>query len=152
MFVLHLERKQQRIKRLIPQQLYNRHNEVPLLHHREGKVEAAYYNEVQTALKRFGKQIRFPIPKLKHLDLILQKNAWIVVDRAQSDFPDLAWVNFQTDGRTDLQAPVVCEVRIFHYAASMILRRTLEAMDLMLGEQLAEIINDEKADVIPFRR
>ena len=139
------------IKLLLPQ-LYNRHNEVPLLHSREGKVEAVYYNEVQTALKQFGKQIRFPIPKLKHLDLILQKNAWIVVDRALSDFPVLAWTDFQTEDRSSLLEPVKCEVRIFHFAASMILRRTLEAMDLMLGEQLAEVVNDEKAEVIPFKR
>ena len=132
--------------------LYNRHNEVPVLHNRQGKVEAVYYNEVQTALKRFGRQIRFPIPKLKHLDLILQKDAWIVVDRALSDFPILAWTDFQTEGRTSLHEPVECEILIFHYAASMILRRTLEAMDLMLGEQLAEVINDEKADVIPLKK
>ncbi len=135
-----------------PTQLYTRHNEVPLLHNREGKVEAVYYNEVQIALKRFGRQIRFPIPKLKHLDLILQKDAWIVVDRALNDFPILAWTDFQIEGRDSLQEAIQCEVRIFHFAASMILRRTLEAMDLMLGEQLSEIINDEKADVLPFRR
>lgn len=133
-------------------QLYTRHDEVPLLHNREGKVEAVYYNEVQTALKKLGKQIRFPIPKLKHLDLILQKDAWIVVDRALSDFPILAWTNFQTENRDSLHEPVKCEVRIFHFAASMILRRTLEAMDLMLGEQLSKIINDEKADVLPFKK
>jgi len=115
-------------------------------------MEASYYNEVQTALKRFGKQIRFPIPKLKHLDLILQKNAWIVVDRALSDFPVLAWADFELENRQSLQDEVPCEVRIFHYAASMILRRTLEAMDLVLGEKLAEIIHDNKADVIPFKR
>jgi hypothetical protein len=133
-------------------QLYTRHNEVPLLHHREGKVEGAYYNEVQTALKKLGPQIRFRIPKLKHLDLILQKDAWIVVDRALSDFPILAWTDFQTEGRDSLLEPVKCEVRIFHFAASMILRRTLEAMDLMLGEQLAEIMNDEKAAILPFKK
>ena len=137
---------------MIPTQLYNRHNEVPLLHHRDTKVEAAYYNEVQTALKKLGRQIRFRIPKLKHLDLILQKDAWIVVDRALSDFPILAWTEFQTEGRDSLTEPVPCKVLIFHFAASMILRRTLEAMDLMLGEQLAEIMNDEKADVLPFKK
>ena len=137
---------------MIPTQLYTRHDEVPLLHHREGKVEADYYNEVQTALKKLGPQIRFNIPKLKHLDLILQKDAWIVVDRALSDFPVLAWTEFQTEGRESLLEPIKCEVRIFHFAASMILRRTLEAMDLMLGEQLAEIMNDEKADVLPFKK
>ena len=135
-----------------PIQFYNRHNEVPLLHHRESKVEAAYYNEVQTALKKLGPQIRFKIPKLKHLDLILQKDAWIVVDRALSDFPILAWTDFKTEGRESLLEPIRCEVLIFHFAASMILRRTLEAMDLMLGEQLAEIMNDEKADVLPFKK
>lgn len=135
-----------------PIQLYTRHDEVPLLHHREGKVEAAYYNEVQTALKKFGPQIRFKIPKLKHLDLILQKDAWIVVDCALSDFPILAWTEFQTEGRESLLEPIQCEVRIFHFAASMILRRTLEAMDLMLGEQLAKIVNDEKAEVLPFKK
>lgn len=133
-------------------QLYTRHDEVPLLHNREGKVEAVYYNEVQTALKKLGRQIRFPIPKLKHLDLILQKDAWIVVDRALNDFPILAWTGFQTENRNSLHEPVKCEVRIFHFAASMILRRTLEAMDLMLGEQLSAIIDDEKADVLPFKK
>jgi len=137
---------------LKPIQFYTRHDEVPLLHHREGKVEAAYYNEVQTALKKFGPQIRFKIPKLKHLDLILQKKAWIVVDRTLSDFPILAWTSFHTEGRDSLLEPIKCEVRIFHFAASMILRRTLEAMDLMLGEQLAEIVNDEKAEVLPFKK
>jgi len=137
---------------LNPTQLYTRHDEVTLLHDREGKVEAVYFNEVQTALKRFGRQIRFPIPKLKHLDLILQKDAWIVVDRALHDFPVLAWTRFQIEGRDSLQESIQCEIRIFHFAASMILRRTLEAMDLMLGEQLSEVMTDEKADVLPFRR
>ncbi|MCW9012337.1 MAG: hypothetical protein OQL06_01040 [Gammaproteobacteria bacterium] len=133
-------------------ELYTRHDEVPVLHNREGKMEAAYYNEVQTALKKLGPQIRFRIPKLKHLDLILQKDAWIVIDRALNDFPILAWTDFHTENRESLLEPVECEIRIFHYAASMILRRTLEAMDLMLGEQLAEIMGDEKADVLPFKK
>ena len=136
---------------MIPIQLYTRHDEVPLLHRRAGKVEAVYYNDVQTALKKLGPQIRFKIPKLKHLDLIIQKDAWIVIDRTLSDFPVLAWADFQTEGRESLLEPIQCEVRIFHFAASMILRRTLEAMDLMLGEQLAEIMSDEKADVLPFK-
>lgn len=135
-----------------PTQFYTRHDEVPLLHHRAGKVEAGYYNDVQTALKEFGPQIRFKIPKLKHLDLILQKDAWIVVDRALTDFPILAWTDFELESRESLLEPVQCEVRIFHFAASMILRRTLEAMDLMLGEQLAEVTSDEKADVLPFKK
>jgi len=127
--------------------MYNRHNEVPLLHTRKGKVEALHYNHVQTALKRFGKQIRFPIPELKHLDLILQKNAWVVVDRALSDFPILAWIDFETKDRDSLHEPIQCEVLIFHFAASMILRRTLVAMDNLLDEKLLELKDDRHATV-----
>ena len=46
---------------------------------------ANYFNQAQTALKRIGEQIRFKIPELNHLDLILQEDAWIVVDRVLDD-------------------------------------------------------------------
>ena len=131
--------------------MYNRHNEVPLLHTRQGKMDANHYNHVLTALKQLGKQIRFPIPKLKHLDLILQKDAWIVVDKAQSDFPILAWMNFETEGRDSLHESIPCEVRIFHYAASMILKRTLDAMELVLGEELS-INTPDDCSIIPFKK
>lgn len=134
--------------------IYTRHNEVPKLASRKGKVNANHYNHVQTALIRLGSQIRFKIPKLKHLDLILQKDAWIVVDRVLNDVPILAWTEFQTEHRDALHEPIECEIRFFHYAASAILNRTLEAMELMLGEELADKINNneiEEATVIPFR-
>lgn len=130
-------------------QLYTRHNEVPQLASRKGKVNALYYNHVQTGLKRLGRQIRMKIPKLKHLDLILQKDAWIVVDTVLNDIPVVAWTNFQTEHRDTLHEPIQCEIRFFHFAASMILNRTLEAMELMLGEALE--INEEST-VLPFNQ
>ncbi len=135
--------------------LYTRHNEVPQLHQRQGKVDAHYYNHVQTALKRINAEIRLTIPKLKHLDLILQKDAWIVVDKVLNDVPIVAWTNFQADHRENLHEPVPCEIRFFHYAASMIMRRTLEAMDMMLGEELAYDQDGDavsSANVLPFRK
>ena len=132
--------------------LYMRHDEVPQLASRAGKVEALYYNHVQTALKSFGPQIRLKIPTLKHLDLILQKDAWIVVDRVLHDYPVLCWTDFETEHRDNLHEPVKCEVRYFHYAASMIFNKTLEAMELMLGELLEEELSKEKSSVLPFRK
>ena len=131
--------------------LYTRHNEVPQLASRKGKVDALYYNHVQTALKQLGPQIRLKIPKLKHLDLILQKDAWIVVDTVLNDIPVVAWTIFETENRDSLHEPIQCEIRFFHFAASMILNRTLEAMELMLGEQLAEFLPDDSTTVIPFK-
>ncbi|MCW9025333.1 MAG: DUF3352 domain-containing protein [Gammaproteobacteria bacterium] len=131
---------------------YTRHDEVPQLASRKGKVKALYYNHVLTALKQLGPQIRLKIPRLKHLDLILQKDAWIVVDTVLNDIPVVAWTHFQTEGRNNLHEPIECEIRFFHFAASMILNRTLEAMELMLGEQLEELLPDENSTILPFKK
>jgi len=137
---------------LTSEPLYTRHNEVPQLASRKGKVKAVYYNHVQTALKSLGPQIRLKIPKLKHLDLIIQKDAWIIVDTVLNDFPVLTWINFETEHRDNLHEPIQCEIRFFHFAASMVINRTLEAMELMLREQLAELLPDDSTTVIPFKK
>ena len=131
--------------------LYTRHDEVPQLSSRPGKVNALYYNHVQTALKQLGNQIRLSIPKLKHLDLIIQKDAWIIVDKVLNDVPVVAWTNFETRGRDSLHEPIKCEIRYFHYAASMIMNRTLEAMELMLGE-LEQRLPEKKSNVLPIKK
>lgn len=132
--------------------LYNRQNEVPVLTSRQGKVEANHYNHVQTAMKRLGPELRFRIPKLKHLDLILQKDAWVVVDRALTDYPILCWTDFKTEHRENLHEPLVCEIRIFHYCASMILKKTINAMEMLLGEELAKRMPDDSFSVLPFQK
>lgn len=130
---------------------YTRHDEVPVLHTREGKMEAIYFNHVQTALKRLGPQIRLRIPKLKHLELIIQRDVWVVVDLALSEFPILCWTNFQTHHRDNLHEAVQCEVRYFHYGASMIYNKTIEGMELMLGELLGEEFSKGEDKVVPFK-
>ena len=132
--------------------LYTRHDEVPQLGSRPGKVNALYFNHVQTALKHLGNQIRLKIPKLKHLDLILQKDAWVIVDTVLNDIPIAAWTHFDTDNRESLHEPIECEICFFHYAASMVLNRTLEAMELMLGELLENELPEEISHVLPFKK
>jgi hypothetical protein len=132
--------------------MYTRHDEVPQFDSRTGKVDAVYYNHVQTALKKLGPQIRLKIPKLKHLDLILQKDAWIIVDIVLNDVPIVAWSDFQTEHRDNLHEPVPCKIRYYHYAARMVMNRTLEAMELMLGELLEELSEEEQSKVLPFKK
>ncbi len=132
--------------------MYTRHQEVPQFDSRPGKVDAVYYNHVQTALKRLGQQIRLQIPKLKHLDLIIQKDAWIVVDRVLNDVPVAAWTDFEVEGRDNLHEPIPCQIRFFHFAARMVLNQTLKAMDDILLEQLANLSPDDEAVVLPFRK
>lgn len=131
--------------------MYERHLEIQTLASRPGrKVEAAYYNHVQTALKKLGiPEIRFRL--MKHLDLIVQKDAWIVVDRALNDIPVVGWMNFDVAHRQSLHEPVVCEIRFWHVAATMILKQTLEILDHMLDLELADLeANEEGIRVIPF--
>ena len=70
--------------------MYRRLDEVPVFEYRDGEIPANHYNHVQVALKRLGADLRFPIPRLRHLDLILQKDAWIIVDRVLNDVPVVA--------------------------------------------------------------
>lgn len=132
--------------------MYTRHDEVPQYDSRAGKVDAIYYNHVQTALKRLGGQIRLKIPKLKHLDLIIQKDAWIIVDKVLNDVPIAAWSDFETEHRENLHEAIPCKIRYYHFAARMVLNRTLEAMEMMLGEELAKLSPEDDSVVLPFKK
>lgn len=131
--------------------MYDRLDDIPTLASRQRKVSATHYNHVLKALKYLGKEIRLPIPRLKHLDLILQKNAWIIVDRVLNDYPIVAWTNFETQGRSSLHEDIACEIKFYHANASMIMNRTLEAMELLLGEELMGRLPDDVSAVLEFK-
>lgn len=118
--------------------MYTRHDELPVLYRRQGRMEAVHYNLVSRALKRLEPSIRLRLPGLKTLDLILQFDAWIVVDRVFNDVPVVAWTHFQPQERSGLQEPVPCELRYFHGHAALIRNRVLVLMDNLLEEQLGE--------------
>jgi len=133
-------------------QPYTRHNEVPILDRRARNIEAEYFNRVQIALKQAEAPIRFKIPGLNHLDLILQQDAWIVVDRVLNDVPVAAWTDFQAKGRGALHEPVPCEVRIYHFAARMVLKPALEAIELYVKSSHSNEENDATSTIIPFKK
>ena len=132
--------------------MYTRHNEVQPFKSTSSEINAVFYNHVQTGLKRINKQLRYKIPTLKHLYLILQQDAWIVVDAVLNDMPILAWTNFQTEHRETLHEPIKCEVDYFHFAANKILDKTLEAMELLLGEELDNELSEDASDILPFKK
>jgi len=131
--------------------MYTRHDEVPVYRYSESVINAVHYNTVQTAHKRLGGEIRLTIPRLKTLDLILQRDAWIVVDRALNDIPVAAWTNFETTQRDALHAPVKCQLRLYHANGEIIINHVLEAMELLLGERLNEADIPHKVIEFPDR-
>jgi len=132
--------------------MYDRLDAVPVYALRQGKVKAMHYNHVQLALKRLGEEIRMPIPGLKHLDLILQKNAWIIVDRVLNDVPVVAWTDFAAKERSSLHEDIPCQIKHYHANAVMIMNRSLDAMEMLLSEKLPEMLPDDLSDVLPFRK
>lgn len=108
--------------------MYSRHNELPVLETRHVSVEAALFNQVTLRLKRFPEGIRLAIPGLKTLEVILQPDAWIVVDNAFNDVPVAAWVGFETAHRDNLHLPVGCHVRLFHANAAIVLAKAQAAI------------------------
>lgn len=128
--------------------MYTRHDELPVYEYRDSRLDAGFYNHVQLALKRLGQPLRLSIPGLKTLDLILQADAWIVVDRAFNDVPVVAWTAFDNKARQGLHQPMPCRIRLFHAHGGMILRRVLEAMDQQLLAQLDASAAPHK--ILPF--
>lgn len=117
---------------------------------REGLLNASFYNHVQVALNRLGDHLRVPIPGMRTLDLVLQRDAWIVVDRALNDLPVAAWSHFHRAEPRALHVPVACRIRLYHASAGMILQRVLVIMDGELTEALKS--ENGKHGVIGFHK
>ena len=121
-------------------------DDIPVYKSTQITVNAEHFNLVQIALKRLGSTIRLEMPKLRTLDLMLDEETWIIVDRSLNDIPVMAWLDFETKDR-GLHEPRKCKLNIYHAHATIIHPRVIEAMTLLLGEKLAELENDTDASV-----
>ena len=111
--------------------------DIPVYQKLKTAVSAEHFNLVQIALKRLGSPIRLELPKLRTLDFLLDQETWIIVDRTLNDIPVMAWLDFETKDR-GLHEPLNCTLNLYHAHANIIHPRVIEAMTLLLGEQLAD--------------
>ena len=125
--------------------------DLPTFETRRTEVEAIHYNLVQVALKRLGSPLRFTLPRLRTLDLHLEKDAWIVVDKSLNDIPVMAWVDFDTSGRASLHEAIPCTLKIYHSHAGILIKKVMEAMTLLIGEQL-DLPEDKPAKIMPLKK
>lgn len=128
----------------------SRLEDLPTFETRRTTVKAIHYNLVLVALKRLFSPLRFTLPKLRTLDLHLEKDAWIVVDKSLNDIPVMAWIDFDTTGRTSLHEDIPCDLKIYHSHAGILVEKVMEAMTLLIGEQLD--LPDEGAAVLPLKK
>ena len=130
----------------------SRLDDLPVFEIRQLSMRAEDFNLVQIALKRLGTPLRVELPRLRTLDLILEKDAWVVVDRSLNDIPVLAWVDFQSAHRQTLHEPVACERRTYHTHALIIIDKVIEAMHLILGERLSALSPQTDEQVATIKR
>ncbi|WP_019624998.1 hypothetical protein [Thioalkalivibrio sp. ALJT] len=133
--------------------MYSRHTAIPTLETRPGwRVEARYFNLVQRALVRLGPEVRLSPPGLRHLDLILQRGAWILVDPVLNDMPVVAWTAFHVRRRSCLHRPIACELWLFHAMGGSVMKHALREMECELGAALATACpTSPPGKVLPFQ-
>jgi len=103
---------------------------LPCYSRNRAKVDASVFNCIKLAQIRQGRgqahALRLRLNELRHLDLIIDDETWICVDRDQNDIPILAWLNFNTQHRQDLHKAIECEIYSYHAYAEMIEQRVLK--------------------------
>ena len=128
-------------------------DDIPVYELIESSVTAQNYNLVQIAFKRLGDPIEIPLTGLRRLELILDRDAWIVVDHDMNDIPILAWTDFQVEGRDALHESVPCQLKTYHMHATVILERVTEFMESELASRISE---QQKAceieNVVPLKK
>lgn len=123
--------------------LRSRLDDLPRYSTRERRVEAGAYNQVSLALRRLGCPLRFPLPGLRTLEMVLETDAWACLDASLNDYPILAWLDFETAGRTALHTPIPCRMYSYHACGTLVEQQALEATRDILAERLrAHAITD----------
>lgn len=130
----------------------SRLDDLPVFEATKFSVPAEEYNLVQIALHRLENPIRFELPSLRTLDLILETDAWIVVDRSLNDIPVIAWIDFIHSHRQNLHEPVACERRTYHSHAMLIVDKVNEAMHQILRRRLGEISPAGTEKILPMKK
>ena len=111
-------------------------DDVPVIKIKPAILEAEKFNRVRLGLLRLENPLRFALPGLRGMDVIINDKAWICVDRTLYDLPVLAWTEFETTGRLGLQEPVPCKLYHYHVHANVIAGTVLNTVDRLLQERL----------------
>jgi hypothetical protein len=130
----------------------SRLRELPALKVIDSVVAARHYNRVRLALARLENPLRFPLPHLRGLDMVLNDQEWVCVDRTLNDLPVLAWTDFQRQDRIALHAPIACRLRFFHAYAGLIVGTLLQDVAVILAERLNRARPPVKRSVTPLSR
>lgn len=125
-------------------------DEIPACFIETIKVDAERYNLIQLVLSRLGSPLRFSLLGLRHLDMVLEKESWICVDRGALDLPVAAWHLFKKESHLNLQSTVLCELRHYQANTDILLPYVWMSMESILKEYLSNGRSHHSAHVVPL--
>lgn len=103
----------------------SRIDEVPKLRTLAVQIDGARYNQIRLGLIRFKCPLRVSLPGLRGMDLLLDHQSWVCVDRTLYDLPVLAWNDFDSTRRRGIHEPVSCLLHFYHIHADLITETVL---------------------------
>ncbi len=111
---------------------------MPVLAIRPDEIDARLYNMWRRLRLRTGPHVEFPLHGLSGMRLILEDDAWCVVDETRHDVPVLAWTDFAAlKSRQSLHEPIACRLNHFHYMATSLRGPTLDRLEGLLASRLS---------------
>ncbi len=129
----------------------SRINDIPILKSVQTSMEATHYNHVCIALQRVANPLRIELLNLRGLDILLDDEAWVCVDRTMGDLPAMAWTSFKPAQRSGLHMSVPCELRFYHNHADLICGTVLDLVDRYIRERLEEMAPQKARPVTRLR-
>lgn len=101
-------------------------------------IAAEDYNRVRLALSRISNPLQLELSSMRCLEMLLTDQYWLCFDSCVGNVPILGWTEFKVSDRSALNAPVDCELRLFHMHAGLVMGRVIESLGQELQERLAE--------------
>ncbi len=99
-------------------------------------ITAEDYNRVRLALTRLNNPLQLELTSMKCLDMLLTDQYWLCTDNCVGDRPIMAWTAFESSGRSALNAPVACELRLYHTHAGLVMGEVIESLGQELQRRL----------------
>ena len=87
----------------------SRLNDIPIIKSVPSYVGATHFNRVRLSQIRLDNSLRLELFSLRGLDIVIDDDAWVCIDRTLGDLPVLAWTDFDKDSRKGLHQPVSCK-------------------------------------------
>ncbi len=100
-------------------------DEYPVLRIMRKQIAADDYNRIRLGLLRHSLPWHVQLNKYPHLHCILDNSRWICIDECRNFLPILAWTRFSTGQRDALDAPIDCELRLYHIHAGLLMGNAL---------------------------